>query len=268
MPKTHCVAPELALLLDGSVPGNGSLNWPATACRKLPQRIALEPCAARSLHQPPLAWVGALEREQWRQPSRSLLMSSAPLVPPCRRVIWPLPPGPAHAPAAALQGPAPRAAGVPRAAWAGGSLRALLPLLLLVASLLVGATPLWSLGPDAWSPADPAAAGAAPIEAASLETASLEAGARLFEAHCIGCHLGGGNIIRRGRTLKRQALERADLASPEAIAQVAAAGLGQMSGYGAVLGPGGSEQVAAWVWQQALAGWPKPARPRPDSTAP
>ncbi|NBQ36890.1 MAG: cytochrome C6, partial [Synechococcus sp.] len=31
-------------------------------------------------------------------------------------------------------------------------------------------------------------------------------GAALFEAHCVGCHLNGGNIIRRGKTLKLKAL--------------------------------------------------------------
>jgi len=117
--------------------------------------------------------------------------------------------------------------------------------------------------------------GAAAGEAAAADPGDLAAGARLFEAHCVGCHLGGGNIIRRGRTLKLAALQRADLASPQAIARVAAAGLGQMSGYGAVLGPGGSEQVAAWVWEQAQAGWPSPApsrrrdpRPAPGSPLP
>ena len=30
-----------------------------------------------------------------------------------------------------------------------------------------------------------------------------------------------------------------------------------MSGYGTVLGEQGTAEVAAWVWQQALAGWPK-----------
>jgi cytochrome c6 len=53
------------------------------------------------------------------------------------------------------------------------------------------------------------------------------------------------------------ALERQDLASPEAIARVAAAGIGQMDGYAAVLGDGGAEAVAAYVWQQAQAGWPR-----------
>ncbi|MBM5799098.1 MAG: cytochrome C6 [Cyanobacteria bacterium M_surface_7_m2_040] len=82
-------------------------------------------------------------------------------------------------------------------------------------------------------------------------------GAALFDLHCAGCHVNGGNIIRRGKTLKLAALERQGLASPEAIARVAAAGLGQMSGYGAVLGEGGPEAVAAYVWQQAEAGWPR-----------
>ena len=82
-------------------------------------------------------------------------------------------------------------------------------------------------------------------------------GALLFDNHCAGCHVHGGNIIRRGKTLKLAALERQGLASPEAIAQVAAAGIGQMGGYALSLGDGGPEAVAAYVWQQAQAGWPR-----------
>ena len=82
-------------------------------------------------------------------------------------------------------------------------------------------------------------------------------GAELFSQHCAGCHLNGGNIIRRGKTLRLAALERQGLASPEAIAAIARNGVGQMSGYGAVLGDAGVEQVADWVWQQAQLGWPK-----------
>ena len=82
-------------------------------------------------------------------------------------------------------------------------------------------------------------------------------GGALFEQHCAGCHVNGGNIIRRGKTLKLAALERENRASEEAIAVIAAAGVGQMSGYGTVLGEQGTAEVAAWVWQQALAGWPK-----------
>jgi cytochrome c6 len=86
---------------------------------------------------------------------------------------------------------------------------------------------------------------------------ALADGAQLFELHCAGCHVNGGNIIRRGKTLKLAALERENRASEEAIAAIAAAGVGQMSGYGTVLGEQGTAEVAAWVWQQALAGWPK-----------
>ena len=69
--------------------------------------------------------------------------------------------------------------------------------------------------------------------------------------------MNGGNIIRRGKTLRMSALERQGLASPDAIAAVIQAGLGQMSSYGSVLGDDGVQQVATWVWQQAELGWPK-----------
>jgi cytochrome c6 len=80
-------------------------------------------------------------------------------------------------------------------------------------------------------------------------------GAALFDNHCAGCHVRGGNIIRRGKTLKLAVLERQGLASTEAIARVAAEGLGQMSGYATALGEGGPDAVAAYVWQRALEGW-------------
>ncbi|MEB3199049.1 MAG: c-type cytochrome [Synechococcaceae cyanobacterium] len=86
-----------------------------------------------------------------------------------------------------------------------------------------------------------------------------DSGAQLFENHCAGCHAGGGNIIRRGKTLRLEALRRYDLASPQAIAAVAAAGRGQMSGYREQLGgDAGVQAVADWVWQQAQSGWKRP----------
>ncbi|MEA5415028.1 c-type cytochrome [Synechococcus sp. BA-132 BA5] len=95
------------------------------------------------------------------------------------------------------------------------------------------------------------------MDSGDPEVASLEVGGRLFEAHCAGCHVQGGNILRRGKTLKLAALERNGAANPEVIATIAAAGVGQMGGYGEALGEGGAEAVAAWVWQQAQAGWPR-----------
>ncbi|MCS5705840.1 MAG: c-type cytochrome [Cyanobacteriota bacterium] len=82
-------------------------------------------------------------------------------------------------------------------------------------------------------------------------------GAQLFENHCVGCHINGGNIIRRGKTLKLAALQRNGIDGPEDIAAIAAGGIGQMSGYAEALGEGGPAAVGLWVWQQAEAGWPK-----------
>ena len=96
-----------------------------------------------------------------------------------------------------------------------------------------------------------------PVPALAASSPELSAGAGLFEQHCVGCHVHGGNIIRRGKTLRLAALERNGINGPERIAAIAAGGQGQMSAYGAVLGEGGPEAVALYVWQQAQLDWPK-----------
>jgi cytochrome c6 len=91
-------------------------------------------------------------------------------------------------------------------------------------------------------------------------------GGHLFELHCAGCHPRGGNIIRRGRTLRLADLQRQGIDGPEAVARIAAAGIGRMDGYGAVLGEGGAEPLGVWVWEQALADWPRnPVPPLVDA---
>ena len=80
-------------------------------------------------------------------------------------------------------------------------------------------------------------------------------GAALFEAHCVGCHLNGGNIIRRGKNLKLATLQSQGLDSTDAIANIARNGIGQMSGYGDKLGEGGDQLVAAWILEQAQNAW-------------
>ena len=80
-------------------------------------------------------------------------------------------------------------------------------------------------------------------------------GAAVFDRHCVGCHVNGGNIIRRGKSLKMAALERNGVDSPEAIAAIARAGIGRMSGYGNVLEDGDDQRVANWIWQQAQKAW-------------
>ena len=91
-----------------------------------------------------------------------------------------------------------------------------------------------------------------PIDAWSLE---LKSGEELFTQNCSACHVNGGNIIRRGKTLKLSALKRSGLDNPEAIARVAREGIGIMNGYQEVLGEGGDQQVANWIWEQAQKAW-------------
>ena len=80
-------------------------------------------------------------------------------------------------------------------------------------------------------------------------------GSLLFEQHCAGCHINGGNIIRRGKNLKLKTLEREQIATVDAIAAIAREGRGQMSGYADVLGSDGDQLVAEWVLMQAQNAW-------------
>ncbi|QNI74020.1 cytochrome c553 (cytochrome c6) [Synechococcus sp. NOUM97013] len=88
------------------------------------------------------------------------------------------------------------------------------------------------------------------------ETLALpSSGAELFDLHCAGCHPNGGNIIRRGKTLKLKALEQQGINNAEAIAAIARTGIGQMSGYAEALGEGNDVIVADWIWEQAQKAW-------------
>jgi cytochrome c6 len=124
--------------------------------------------------------------------------------------------------------------------------------------------PAWGLSQASLSQASPSQASPSqaglpqePQVAALASPAQLAEGGRLFANTCAGCHLNGGNIVRRDRTLKLKALQRRGIDGPEAIARIAAQGIGRMDGYAKVLGPDGPEKVGAWVWKQALENWPR-----------
>ncbi len=124
--------------------------------------------------------------------------------------------------------------------------------------------PAWGLSQASLSQASPSEASPSqaglpqePQVAALASPAQLAQGGRLFANTCAGCHLNGGNIVRRDRTLKLKALQRRGIDGPEAIARIAAQGIGRMDGYAKVLGPDGPEKVGAWVWKQALENWPR-----------
>ncbi len=89
------------------------------------------------------------------------------------------------------------------------------------------------------------------------ELSAIEAdlGKSLFKNNCAGCHINGGNIIRRSKNLKISSLKRNGIDNPEAIAKIARQGIGIMSGYEDKLGDNGDQIVANWVWEQAQNAW-------------
>ena len=96
-----------------------------------------------------------------------------------------------------------------------------------------------------------------PLFCYPLSSSSIEEnrGKDLFYMHCAGCHIKGGNIIRRNKTLKIKDLNRNGIDGPTTIAKIAKEGIGSMSGYKDVLGERGDQIVATWIWEQAQNAW-------------
>ena len=88
-----------------------------------------------------------------------------------------------------------------------------------------------------------------------LNAIEADLGESLFKHNCAGCHMNGGNIIRRSKNLKITSLKRNGIDNPQAIAKIAQQGVGIMSGYEDVLGDNGDQIVAIWVWEQAQKAW-------------
>jgi len=96
-----------------------------------------------------------------------------------------------------------------------------------------------------------------PLAMATPATSGAAASApALFEANCAGCHVGGGNIVRRRKTLKQRALQRNGVDSVAEIADLITHGKGAMSAYGDRLTTAEIDQLAEYVWQQAQDNWP------------
>ena len=91
-----------------------------------------------------------------------------------------------------------------------------------------------------------------PIKAAALNERE---GEQIFIKNCAGCHIKGGNIIRRNKTLKEKDLIKNGIETPEAIAKIAREVIGIMSGYEDLLGEEGDEIVANWIWEQSQKAW-------------
>lgn len=80
-------------------------------------------------------------------------------------------------------------------------------------------------------------------------------GAQIFEVNCAGCHINGGNIIRRGKNLKKKALKNNKMDSIDAIANIVANGKNNMSAYKDRLSEQEIQDVAVYVLEQAENNW-------------
>ncbi len=85
--------------------------------------------------------------------------------------------------------------------------------------------------------------------------ADLAAGAGIFTANCASCHLGGKNIIMADKSLKKDALEKYEMNSIEAIVKQISQGKNAMPAFTGRLTLEQSQDVAAYVLDKAEKGW-------------
>lgn len=78
---------------------------------------------------------------------------------------------------------------------------------------------------------------------------------QIFGVHCAGCHVNGGNIVRRGKTLGQKALKKYGMDSHEAIANLVTNGKNNMPAYKDRLSEQQIKDVSAYVLEQAEQGW-------------
>lgn len=93
------------------------------------------------------------------------------------------------------------------------------------------------------------------IFSTSALAADTANGAKIFNNQCAGCHINGGNIVRRGKTLKQKALKRNGVDNLEAITTLVANGKNNMSAYKDRLTTQEIEDVSAYVLEQAAKNW-------------
>ncbi|MCY7382430.1 MAG: c-type cytochrome [Microcoleus sp. CAN_BIN18] len=86
-------------------------------------------------------------------------------------------------------------------------------------------------------------------------TSATATAAEIFSANCAGCHINGGNIIRRGKNLKQKALKKYGMDSIANISNLVTNGKGIMPAYKARLSEQQIIDVSAYVLLQAETDW-------------
>lgn len=85
--------------------------------------------------------------------------------------------------------------------------------------------------------------------------ADASKGAKIFSANCASCHAGGNNLVNATKTLKKDALEKYDMYSLEAVKNQIINGKNAMPAFGGRLSDEQIDDVATYVLSQADKGW-------------
>nr|WP_225938737.1 c-type cytochrome [Kovacikia minuta] len=93
------------------------------------------------------------------------------------------------------------------------------------------------------------------FSARPTNAANLANGAKIFNANCSACHVGGNNVIIANKTLKKEALEKYEMNSLEKIKAQVTNGKSAMPAFAARLTKAQIEDVASYVLEQSQKGW-------------
>lgn len=93
------------------------------------------------------------------------------------------------------------------------------------------------------------------VYSSSADAANIQNGAKIFNANCSACHMGGNNVIISSKTLKKDALKKYDMFSLQAIKTQVTNGKNAMPSFRSRLNEMQIEDVAAYVLNQSEKGW-------------
>ncbi len=80
-------------------------------------------------------------------------------------------------------------------------------------------------------------------------------GAKIFSANCAACHAGGRNVVNGAKTLQKDALDKYEMNSLEAITHQVNNGKNSMPAFKGRLTDTQIDDVATYVLSQAENGW-------------
>ncbi len=80
-------------------------------------------------------------------------------------------------------------------------------------------------------------------------------GGKIFSANCAACHAGGRNVINGAKTLQKDALDKYEMNSLEAITNQVINGKNAMPAFKGRLTDAQIDDVATYVLSQAENGW-------------